>query len=131
MTALPRLSDVLDDYELLDSEERYRDLVENAQDLIYTRGLDGRVQSVNRAGLQLTGYTREEFIGTHVLDFIAPELRDQAERLFQDSQHTPHAHDEVTILAKDGRRIVLELASWVERRNGAKSKALRIIMSSS
>ncbi len=36
---------------LRDSEERYRDLVENAQDLIYTRGLDGRIQSVNRAGL--------------------------------------------------------------------------------
>ena len=63
---------------LRDSEERYRDLVENAQDLIYTRGLDGRIQSVNRAGLQLTGYTRDEFIGKHVLDFIAPELRDQA-----------------------------------------------------
>ena len=103
---------------LRDSEERYRDLVENAQDLIYTRGLDGRIQSVNRAGLELTGYARDEFIGKHVLDFIAPELRDQAERLFQDSQHTPHAHDEVTILAKDGRRIVLELASWVERRDG-------------
>jgi PAS domain S-box-containing protein len=103
---------------LRDSEERYRDLVENAQDLIYTRGLDGRVQSVNRAGLQLTGYTREEFIGRHVLDFVAPELRAQSELVFQDSQHTPHAHDEVTILAKDGRRIVLELASWVERRNG-------------
>src|SRR4030095_3114097 len=59
---------------LRDSEERYRDLIENAQDLIYTRGLDGRIQSVNRAGLQLTGYTRDEFVGRHVLDFIAPEM---------------------------------------------------------
>jgi PAS domain S-box-containing protein len=103
---------------LRDSEERYRDLVENAQDLIYTRGLDGRIQSVNRAGLQLTGYTRDEFVGKHVLDLIAPEMRDHAENLLEDSQHTPHPHDEVTILSKDGRRIVLELASWVERRDG-------------
>jgi PAS domain S-box-containing protein len=99
------------------SEQRYRDLVENAQDLIYTRSLDGRIQSVNRAGLELTGYSREEFIGRHVLDFIVPEMRAQAEAIFQDSQTTPHTHDEITILAKDGRRIVLELASWVERRD--------------
>ena len=104
---------------LRDSEERYRDLIENAQDLIYTRGLDGRIQSVNRAGLQLTGYTRDEFVGRHVLDFIAPEMRDQAESVLEDSQHNPHPHDEVTILSKDGRRIVLEVSSWIERRDGA------------
>ena len=42
---------------LRDSELRYRELVENARDLICTCDLEGRILSVNQAGLDLTGYT--------------------------------------------------------------------------
>ena len=48
---------------LRDSELRYRELVENARDLICTCDLEGRILSVNQAGLDLTGYTSQEIVG--------------------------------------------------------------------
>jgi PAS domain-containing protein len=42
------------------SEERYRDIVENAHDIIYSHDLNGNYTSINNAGEQITGYTREE-----------------------------------------------------------------------
>ena len=44
------------------SEARYRDLFENASDLIATVDLDGRVTDVNEAFLRSTGYSREELL---------------------------------------------------------------------
>ena len=55
------------------SEERYRDLFENAQDAIYVHDLGGKYISVNRAAEKLTGYTRDEILGRNFADFMAPE----------------------------------------------------------
>src|SRR6266498_1538608 len=44
------------------SEERYRELFENAKDAIYVHDLSGRYVSVNRAAEKLTGFTREEIV---------------------------------------------------------------------
>ncbi|HMN26934.1 MAG TPA: PAS domain S-box protein, partial [Caldilineaceae bacterium] len=47
---------------LRQSEQRYRDLFENANDMIYTLDLEGCFTSINRRGEELTGYTRDELI---------------------------------------------------------------------
>lgn len=60
---------------IADSEERYRDLVENIHELICTHDLDGNILSVNRA-TDLLGYTREEMLGRNLRDFIAPDVRE-------------------------------------------------------
>jgi len=49
--------------ELRESEERYRELFENAKDATYVHDLSGRYTSVNRAAEKLTGYTRAEILG--------------------------------------------------------------------
>ena len=52
------------------SEARYRDLFENASDLIATVDLDGRVTDVNEAFLRSTGYSREELLELRLEDLI-------------------------------------------------------------
>jgi PAS domain S-box-containing protein len=104
---------------LRDSELRYRELVENARDLICTCGLDGRILSVNRAGLDLTGYTSEELVGRRVLELVAPESRELATAVFTGVRpDLPRDRTEIAVLASDGHRVVLELAGWVQRRDG-------------
>ncbi|HET7112800.1 MAG TPA: PAS domain S-box protein [Pyrinomonadaceae bacterium] len=63
---------------LRESEERYRDLVENSRELICTHDLDGTILSVNRAARELFGYEPDEFIGKkNIRDILAPTVRDQ------------------------------------------------------
>src|SRR5438105_4721101 len=42
------------------SERRYRELFENADDLLYTLDLDGTLTAVNRKAEAVTGYRRDE-----------------------------------------------------------------------
>jgi PAS domain S-box-containing protein len=45
---------------LRESEERYRNLFENANDLIYVHDLKGNYLSINKATERVFGYAREE-----------------------------------------------------------------------
>src|SRR5258708_3322667 len=61
---------------LRDSEERYRDLFENVNDIIYTYDLAGNFTSFNRMGEQITGYTRAEALRLDLRALVAPEQLD-------------------------------------------------------
>ncbi|VVB97166.1 Methyl sulfide methyltransferase-associated sensor [uncultured archaeon] len=55
---------------LYESESRYRDMFENAGDFMYTHNSEGYILSVNNAGLEELGCSREEIIGTHISNWI-------------------------------------------------------------
>ncbi|MEK7374962.1 MAG: PAS domain S-box protein, partial [Thermodesulfobacteriota bacterium] len=59
------------------SEDRYRDLVENSQDLICTHDLKGNLLSVNEAASRLTGYSRERLLQMNMSELLAPEVRER------------------------------------------------------
>lgn len=94
------------------NEERYRDLFENANDLIYTHDLSGNFTSLNRAGERITGYNRHEAIGMNIADVVAPEFleaaRSMTARKMEDDVPTTY---ELEIIAKDGHRVTLELST--------------------
>lgn len=58
---------------LRESEEKYRDLVENLNDVIYARDLEGRITYISPAIESLGGYSVTEIIGRSVTDFVYPE----------------------------------------------------------
>jgi PAS domain S-box-containing protein len=53
-------------------ESRYRELFENASDIVYTTDLEGRITSFNHAAELATGYGRTEAMGSNLADLIAP-----------------------------------------------------------
>src|SRR5215467_6991077 len=61
------------DETMRESEERYRELFENANDIIYTHDLQGNFTSLNRSGERITGYSREETMTMNIADVVAPE----------------------------------------------------------
>ena len=62
--------------ELRESEERYRDLVENSRDLLCTHDLEGKLLSVNAAAVRLTGYSREALLRMSMADLLTSGGRD-------------------------------------------------------
>jgi len=62
---------------LRESEDRYRDLVENSQDLVCTHDLSGRLLSVNVAAARALGYRVDELLAAPMQQFLAPRFQDQ------------------------------------------------------
>jgi PAS domain S-box-containing protein len=60
------------------SEDRYRDLVDNSQDLICTHDLEGRILSANPFAEQLLGHKSSAILQMNIRDILAPE----SQRLF-------------------------------------------------
>jgi len=57
---------------LVDSQEHYRDLFENANDIIYIHDLKGRFISLNKRALEISGYELDEVINRNFIEVIAP-----------------------------------------------------------
>ncbi len=104
---------------LKESEERYRELFENANDLIYTHDLEGRFTSLNRAGEEISGYSRIEVQKIHITDIILPEYLETARVMIErkiDQKITTFY--ELEILTKNKRRLTFEVSSRLIYENG-------------
>ncbi len=64
------------------TEYKYQDLIENANDLIYTLNLRGDFIFINRRLSTLAGFAREDWIGRSFFDMVAPEDRVEARNNF-------------------------------------------------
>jgi two-component system, cell cycle sensor histidine kinase and response regulator CckA len=101
------------------SEERYRDLIENAGDIIYTHDLQGNLTSLNKAGERCLGYTRDEILGTNVVQIVADEYRQLARQMTRPPHRDPEANIyELETISKEGRRLILEVRPGVMYENG-------------
>ncbi|MPZ22418.1 MAG: PAS domain S-box protein [Dehalococcoidia bacterium] len=85
------------------SEERFRELFENASDAIYTVDLEGRVTSANGACAELMGMTTEELLGTRLDDFVPSEERRKLFALRHRSRAEGRAATELETTTKRGR----------------------------
>jgi PAS domain S-box-containing protein len=94
---------------LRESEERYRELFENAQDAIYVHDIQGNYLSVNGAAERIGGYSRDEIIGRNFADFMTPEYAEwiRTNKLGGKGQ----AAYEIEMITKDGRSVPVEVST--------------------
>jgi PAS domain S-box-containing protein len=105
---------------LRESEEKYRSLLEGANDIIYSHDLEGNYLTINRAGAEVTGYTREEILGgLNIAQVVVPEhlelAKEMTRRKLTDPSPTVY---EVDINTRDGRRLTLEVSTRIAFRDG-------------
>ncbi len=97
---------------LRQSEASFRELFENANDIVYTTDLNGNFTSLNKLGEILTGYTREEAVQMNLDQVIAPECvaaarKNLAQRLKCNSLK-PY---QIELITKQNERIALEISN--------------------
>ncbi len=100
-SALKRLRS---DAALRDSEQRYRLIFEQAEDIIFTADIDQRITDANAAGAAAIGLPRDALIGRSIEDFVDTAGFQQTTAMLakklSDGGNTRH---EVAVVAADGR----------------------------
>jgi PAS domain S-box-containing protein len=91
--------------ELRESEQRYRQLIESVQDIIYKISPDGFFTFVSLSVEKLLGYSEKEFIGKHFTDIVAPGYRKTLIEFYQTmiDGRKDSTYNEFPVVAKDGR----------------------------
>lgn len=92
------------------SEEKYRELVENANSIILRWGVDGTISFMNEFGLRFFGYREDELLGKSVLGTIVPDTESAGRDLvtmMRDITQNPdrYANNENENTRKDGTRM--------------------------
>jgi PAS domain S-box-containing protein len=96
--------------QLIESEQRFRDLFDNSPDAIFVENFDGTILDVNFAACVLHGLTREQLVGKNAInDLVPPQRRDDARRDFQNLAAGKLSWVEGESLTSDGRNIPVEV----------------------
>ena len=106
---------------LRDSEALYRDLIENANDIVYTHDLQGNFTSVNAAGLRTYGLKAEDIGSVNIRDIVHPGSLPVAvekirSKLSGEVERT--AAYELLTQARDGTLVWVEVSTRVLRVDG-------------
>ena len=99
--------------ELLDSERRYRELVENSYGVIFTHDLNGKILSANRAFSKLVGYEIDEIVGFNLSSFILSEELPQFYRYLEKISRQQQATGTATMMKKNGESVYIVFSNFL------------------
>lgn len=114
--------------QLSQSENKYQNLFNNTADMILIFDVDGFILDVNAAELQTLGYAREDLIGKHLLDIVAPEYRPQTTIALQCLKvNMPATFRENMMLSSTGKEIPVEVRATAQQEEGRISSIIAVI----
>ncbi|MBD3346800.1 MAG: PAS domain S-box protein [Chitinivibrionales bacterium] len=107
---------------LRESEEKFRELFENANDIIYTIDLEGNFTSANAAASSTYGYSPQEIVTVNMSqiiheDFLATARSKVKEKLRSNEATYPY---ELLTISKDGEHIWVEVSTRLIRNHHGK-----------
>ncbi len=99
------------------SEERYRELFDNANDFVFLTDARDRIESVNAAGVELTGFAQSDLEGVQFSDLVSDSTRGTADamrdrKLSGEVERTTY---QVELATKSGALVPVELSTRLVR----------------
>jgi PAS domain S-box-containing protein len=99
------------------SEQRYKDIVEKVNDIIYTLDVEGKITSSNTA-VKAFGYHPEELIGKNFVEFISEEVLEETLKDFHNVLDAGEITAETVLIGKNGKPHFVEYSSTVIKEQG-------------
>jgi len=100
-------------------EQRYQNLVEHANDIIFTLDLKQTLTSLNQAGERILGYTRKEATGLPLARLLPPVWQEKIGEVAHGvAIGNPYPNQEWELVAKDSRRTPVEVSLQAIRQGG-------------
>ncbi|HEX5422201.1 MAG TPA: PAS domain S-box protein, partial [Candidatus Acidoferrales bacterium] len=111
-------------FELEESEARYRDIVENSRSLMCLHDLDGRLLWMNALPAKLLGYSPDELIGRRIPDMLGPDSREGFRQYIKTICRDGYAKGLMAVVSRSGEQRIWEYANTL-RANGAAPPLVR------
>jgi len=94
---------------LRESEEAYRQIVEQANDIIYKTDAQGRFRFCSPMVTEVLGYSSDELTNGHYLDLVRPDCREEVRQFYvrQFRERVPNTYHEFPALRKDGQEVLI------------------------
>jgi PAS domain S-box-containing protein len=104
---------------LRSSEERYRVLFENANDIVFTLDLDGNLTTVNKAAEKITGLRRDELLKLNAGELVIQDPQTPSRTTIEgELLNQGRASFEVRVSAASGSSVTLEVSTRLMYRDG-------------
>ena len=103
---------------LKDSEERYRTLVEGANDAVFLETFDGHIVDINTKACEMLGYKRSELLHLIMADLVHQDDSQLEEE--EKKEGEPSQHREEIMIRKDGNQMPVEVNTSILRLKGEK-----------
>jgi PAS domain S-box-containing protein len=113
---------------LLESEERYRRMVEDSPDAVVIH-CEGRIVYINQTGLKVLGVARpEQVIGSSVIDFVHPDMRGTVGKRIMESMKSNRVAltMEERFILPSGRQIDVEVTGQPLKYEG--KQAMQVVI---
>ena len=105
---------------LRQSEQKYRELFENANDIIFILDFDGTILSCNAAAAKTYGYRPEQMLGLNIESLLDPEYLPVVRQFIQKRLNNMDVQNpqEFLTYTKDGEAVWVEVNARIMKENG-------------
>ena len=94
---------------LREAEDKYKSLIDNIPDVIFTIDLEGKITFVSKRTKEILGYENEETINMNIFNFIPEEDHQRAiENLQKGMTGEKIRHFQIPMMAKSGERLIFD-----------------------
>ena len=97
--------------QLIESEDRYKDILENATDLIQSLDKYGNIIYVNKAWKKTLGYNSSEIIGKNIIEIIHPDCINKFKYFFNTINNSTTDKSHLVLIdfkTKNGEKVIVE-----------------------
>ncbi len=110
-----------------ESEGKYRSLIENLKDIVFTIDLGGKINFASPSSEEILGYKSEEVINMNIIDFVPVKNRQRAiETIPKGMNGEKITQYQTQAITKSGERVILEVSFSRIYEKGATVGALAI-----